>query len=95
MPGRGGTTSMGKLVPFANRQEQAEVAAALERAGEQFQRRLRARDTLPQVLAALIQGGQQEAAVAAVVAWGSGRAAPEDLLDQCEQLAAVAGIAID
>ncbi len=86
---------MGKLVPFMPRQDAASVESALERAGQLFQRRLKAREALPRVLAALIVAGQQELALQTVLAWGHGEADPVDLLEACEQAAAVIGLRME
>lgn len=85
---------MGKLVDFITKQERSAVEAALERAGQQLQRKLHAQERLPQVLAALINGGQREFALEVMSAWGSGKLPPEELLEDCEKAAAVAGIAL-
>lgn len=85
---------MGKLVPFVPRQDTAALASALERAGQQFQRRLKAREELPRVLAALIAAGQEAVALEVMLAWGRGEADPADLLEECEQAAAIVGLDI-
>lgn len=47
---------------------------------------------LPRVLAGMIEAGLQEAALAAISAWGRGETTPEDILDWCHTCAAVAGV---
>lgn len=83
---------MGKLVPFLPRQDAAALESALERAGQLFQRRLKAKEELPRVLATLIEAGEQDLALRVMLAWGRRQADPLELLDACEQAAAVAGI---
>lgn len=86
---------MGKLVPFVPKQDAAALESALERAGQMFQRRLKAREELPRVLAALIAAGQQEVAVQAMLDWGRNAADPVDLLEACEQAAAITGVRLE
>lgn len=83
---------MGKVVPFSPRMAPEQVEAALIAAGEQFQRRIRAREELPRILAALIESGHSDLALQVMLAWGRGEADPDDLLDICQQAAAVAGL---
>ncbi|MFO7172363.1 MAG: hypothetical protein DIU70_005250 [Bacillota bacterium] len=74
---------MGKVVPLSSRLLPAQVEAALLKAGDRFQRRLRAQQELPGLLASLVEAGQAEFALSILLQWGRGEADPADLLEVC------------
>lgn len=81
---------MGKVVPLSPRLLPTQVEAALLAAGDRFQRRLRAQEQLPALLAALVEAGQSDLALSILLRWGRGEADPADLLEVCVQAVAQA-----
>lgn len=85
---------MGMVVRFQPRDVDAaaKTEAVLNRIGQFYQDRLKAKESLPGVLAQLIKAGEEEFVLRAVSLWGSGEMEPHQVLTMCEQVAAVAGI---
>lgn len=87
---------MGTVVHFQSRQAQAEAAAKTEailtKIGELYERKQKAKEELPGVLAQLALAGESEFVLKALVEWGTGQSEPYLILAQCEQYAAAAGI---
>ncbi|MGE5673970.1 MAG: hypothetical protein ACM3XM_08775 [Mycobacterium leprae] len=85
---------MGHVVPFPPRNDQsvAKTEEMLNKIGQAYQRKLKAKDELPRVLAQLIAAGETELVLQAVTLWGEGRMEPYEVLELCEKVAAVAGI---
>lgn len=85
---------MGTLLTFRPRPEDAaaKTEAILQKIGELYQQKVKAREALPGVLAQLAQAGEEEAALRYLVLWGAGEAEPHEILAEAEKYAAVAGI---
>jgi hypothetical protein len=83
-----------RVVDFnaAARRAHKNAEEAVHRAGQLYQRRLRAMEDLPRVLAALIEAGHSQVALEAVLRWGKEGLHAADVLDWCEREAAVLGI---
>lgn len=73
---------MGIVVPFPSREPDAaaKAAAILERIAQRRQAQEAAREMLPRVLATMLQAGEKDAVLQAVLLWGSGAAEPEEVL---------------
>lgn len=85
---------MGTLVTFRPRTEDAaaKTEAILARIGELYQFKVKAREALPGVLATLVEHGEREFVIRAVMLWGSGEMEAHEVLAMCEEYSAVAGI---
>jgi len=85
---------MGMVVRFQPRDVDAaaKTEAVLNRIGQYYQERLKAKEALPGVLAQLVKAGETETVLRAITLWGSGEMEPHQVLSLCEQVAAVAGI---
>lgn len=83
---------MGTIIRFRQRPEEAEKksTAILERIRTIYQQKQRATESLPGLLARLIQAGEAEAVLRAVHLWGTGQMEPQEVLAMCDGLAAAA-----
>lgn len=90
----GEAKGVSNVIPFAPRQdiEEQRAQALLARAGDLYQKRLRARERLPGLLAALAKAGMTDLVLRAVRAWGEGELDPAEVLEMVEVEAAVAGV---
>jgi hypothetical protein len=85
---------MGTVHSFRAKPEDAaaKTEAILTKIGQLYQQRLKAKEELPGVLAALVQAGEADFAMQALVAWGTGAKEAHEILAECETYAAVAGV---
>lgn len=85
---------MGTVHPFRTKPEDAaeKTEAILTRIGQLYQERLKAKEELPGVLAALVKAGEADFAMQALVAWGTGQKEAHEVLKEAETYAAVAGL---
>jgi hypothetical protein len=85
---------MGHLVPFRARRSDAtaKTEALLDLIGSLYQRKLRAKEELPRVLAQLAAAGEEALVLRAIDLWGTGRMEPHEILSWCESAGAAAGI---
>lgn len=85
---------MGTIVQFQPRQEDAaaKTEAILEKIGQLYQQKLRAKEELPKVLSQLVHAGENDLVLRAISLWGSGEMEPHEVLTMVEQVAAVAGV---
>lgn len=85
---------MGTVVHFHPKREDAaaKTEAILEKIGQLYQQKLKAKEALPSVLAELVAHGETQLVLRAVSLWGSGEMEPHEVLTMVEQEAAVLGI---
>jgi hypothetical protein len=88
--------TMGTLVTFRPRAEDAaaKTEAILSKIGELYQKKVKAKEALPGVLATMIEHGEHEFVIRAVMLWGSGEMEAHEVMAMCEEYAAVAGITL-
>jgi hypothetical protein len=85
---------VGTLVTFRPRAEDAaaKTEAILNKIGELYQKKQKAKEELPGVLAQMLEAGENEMVLRAVMLWGSGEMEAHEVLVMLEEYAAVAGI---
>ncbi|HEY3365692.1 MAG TPA: hypothetical protein VGK74_11605 [Symbiobacteriaceae bacterium] len=85
---------MGTVVRFIPRPEDAaaKTEAILTKIGQLYQQKMKAKEELPRVLSQLIENGETELVLRAVMLWGSGEMEPHEVLAMVEEMAAVMGI---
>lgn len=85
---------MGTVVTFRPRPEDAaaKTEAILEKIGQLYQQKMKAKEELPRVLAQLIETGETGLVLQAVTLWGTGEMEPHEVLSMVEETAAVLGI---
>ena len=84
---RGVWFALGKVVGFGRRRPWGvDAGAVLDRVTRYYQDQVQAREALPATLAALVRAGRNEAAIAAIVAWGESGADPVELLADCRRV---------
>lgn len=85
---------MGTVVSFRPRPEDAvaKTEQILSKIGELYQKKVKAKEDLPAVLATMVEHGETDFVIRAVMLWGSGEMEAHEVLAMAEEYAAVAGI---